>query len=429
MIDRPAYLEKLIKWKDKSDFIKIVSGVRRCGKSTLLQLFHEYLKKNMVSESRIISINLETAGYSELLGWEKLHDYIKARVLPDEMNYVLIDEVQMVDEFQRAVNSLRLEKNIDLYLTGSNAYMYSQKLSTLLSGRYIEVKMFPLSFKEFASSFGADNGIPRYDILFDLYREYGGFPDVAKFLTAEFKENPQSTSFPLANASDGLSEAGMYLDSVYNTIIVKDISLRTGIDSVSEINRIVRFLFSNIGSETSFNGIMNSVNGEFKFSARDKNIYVSKVQKITDALLESFLFYQCGKRQLKGKELLRTNSKYYAVDTGLRYYTLGGNKAIDGGHILENIVYIELLRRGFKVYTGKVNAKEIDFVAEKADATEYYQAALSIQSEETLARELESLERIDDNFEKTILTLGIIPQKSYKGIKIVNAVDWLLETA
>jgi len=426
MVDRPAYLEKLIKWKDKSDFIKIVSGVRRCGKSTLLLLFREHLKKNMVAESQIISINLEMAEYSELLRWEKLHDYVKARVLPDRMNYVLIDEIQMADEFQRAVNSLRLEKNIDLYLTGSNAYMYSQKLSTLLSGRYIEVKMFPLSFKEFASSFDAERGGLRYDFLFDVYREYGGFPDIAKLLAAEFKENPRSAAFPFPNAAGGLSEAGLYLDSLYNTVIVKDISLRTGIDSVSEINRIVRFLFSNIGSETSFNGIMNSVNSEFKFTARDKNIYVSKVQKITDALLESFLFYQCGRRQLKGKELLRTNSKYYAVDTGLRYYTLGGNKAIDGGHILENIVYIELLRRGFRVYTGKVNAKEVDFVAERADTTEYYQAALSVQSEETLRRELEPLERIDDNFEKTILTLGIIPQKSYKGIKIVDTADWLL---
>jgi len=249
MIDRPAYLEKLIKWKDKSDFIKIVSGVRRCGKSTLLLLFREYLKKNMVAESQIISINLEMAEYSELLSWEKLHDYVKARVLPDKMNYVLIDEIQMADEFQRAVNSLRLEKNIDLYLTGSNAYMYSQKLSTLLSGRYIEVKMFPLSFKEFVSSFDTERGALRYDLLFDVYREYGGFPDIAKFLTAEFKENPQSTAFPLQNAAGVLSEAGLYLDSLYNTIIVKDISLRTGIDSVSEINRIVRFLFSNIGSD------------------------------------------------------------------------------------------------------------------------------------------------------------------------------------
>jgi uncharacterized protein len=426
MIDRPTYLDSLIKWKDRGDFIKIVSGVRRCGKSTLLLLFREYLKRNGVADERIISINLEMADYSELLNWERLHNYIKERVLPEKMNYVLIDEVQMVDEFQRAVNSLRLEENIDLYLTGSNAYMYSQKISTLLSGRYIEIKMFPLSFKEFVSSFDADRGV-RYDLLFDIYREYGGFPDIAKFLTAGFKENPQLAAFPFVRVGDGLSEIGLYLDSLYNTIVVKDISLQTGIDSVSEINRIIKFFFSNIGSETSFNGIMNSVNSEFKFSARDKNIYVSKVQKITDALLASFLFYQCDRRQLKGKELLRTNSKYYAVDTGLRYYTLGGNKAIDGGHILENIIYIELLRRGFRVYTGKVNAKEVDFVAEKTDATEYYQVAFSVQSEETLRRELEPLERIDDNFEKTILTLGIIPQKSYKGIKIVNAVDWLLQ--
>jgi len=415
VINRPEYLEQLLKWQDKTDFIKIVSGVRRCVKSTLFELFQDHLKKNGISDAQIININFERAEFSELLDWKKLHDNIKSRVLPKKMNYVFLDEIQMVPEFQKAVNSLRLEKNIDLYLTGSNAYMYSQKLSTLLSGRYIEIKMFPLSFKEFKSYF-ADSALTKND-LFDMYREYGSFPDITKFVKTEIK-----TQF-----SADVPEIYQYLDSLYSTIVAKDISLRTGIDSISEINRIVRFMFSNIGNETSFNNIMNSVNTEFKFLPTDKNVYVSKVQKIVDALKESFLFYQCDRQQLKGKELLRTNSKYYAVDTGLRYYMLGGNKTIDGGHILENIVYLELLRRGYRVSSGRIgNDKEVDFVCEKVGETEYYQVSLSLDSEETLLRELNSLEQINDNFPKTILTLGTLPQKSYKGIKIVSVIDWLL---
>lgn len=414
MLIRQGSLKQLIKLRDKSDFIKIVSGVRRCGKSTLFKLYQDYLKKDGVKNEQIISINMEQAEFSELLDWKKLHDYIKSRILPNQINYVFLDEIQMVPEFQKAVNSLRLDDNIDIYITGSNAYMYSQKLSTLLSGRYIEIKMFPLSFKEFRSAFS----YIQTNTLFDIYREFGGFPDVLRFISADFMEERTTANY---------SEIQLYLDSLYNTIVAKDISLRTGIDNVSEINRIVKFLLSSIGSEISFNNIMNAVNNEFKFTRNDKNVYVSKVQKIVDALLESFLFYQCDRQQLKGRELLRTNSKYYAVDIGLRYYMLGGNKTIDGGHILENIVYLELLRRGFRVYTGKIGDKEVDFVAEKFDTTAYYQVALSVESEDTLKRELDSLEKIDDNFEKTILTMGIIPQKSYKGIKIVNVIDWLLE--
>ncbi|MCL2017239.1 MAG: ATP-binding protein [Alphaproteobacteria bacterium] len=425
MISRPDYLNQLISWKDKNDFIKIISGVRRCGKSTLFQLFQDHLKKGGVSDTQIININLERAEFSELMDWKKLHDHVKSTVLPDKMNYVFLDEVQMVPEFQKAINSLRLEKNIDLYLTGSNAYMYSQKLSTLLSGRYIEIKMFPLSFKEFVSAFNPSKFLT--PILFDIFREYGGFPDIAKLIDIEYQEKDIA---PGAKILDSVrvktSEIQIYLDSLYNTIVAKDISLRTGIDNVSEINRIVKFLFSNVSHPTSFNNIANVVNSEFKFFPTDKNVYVSKVQKIVDALLESFLFYKCDQQQLKGKELLRADSKYYGVDSGLRYYMLGGNKTIDGGHVLENIVYLELLRRGNRVYTGRVRDKEVDFVTEKGDNTMYYQVALSVDSEETLKRELASLEKIEDNFEKTILTLGVIPQKSYRGIKIINVVDWLL---
>jgi predicted AAA+ superfamily ATPase len=376
-------------------------------------MYQEKLKEMNVSPPQIININFERAEFSELLDWKKLHDYIDSAVLPEKMNYVFLDEVQMVPEFQKAINSLRLKKNIDMYITGSNAYLYSQKISTLLSGRYIEIKMFPFSFREFYSAFDKIDK----ETAFDMYREFGGFPDIANFImqkNADMKTLPES-------------QMQLYFDGLYNSIIAKDISLRTGIDTVLEINRVVKFLFSNIGNETSFNNIMNSVNTNFKFSSMDKNVYVSKIQKIVDALLESFLFYQCDRQQLKGRELLRATPKYYSVDIGLRYHILGGNKTIDGGYMLENIVYVELLRRGFRVCTGKIDMKEVDFVAEKSNSTEYFQVSLDISSEETFKRELVSLESIEDNFDKTILTLGKVLQKSYKGIKIFNVIDWLLE--
>ena len=412
MINRPEYLKKLLIWKDKTDVIKVISGVRRCGKSTLFKLFQEKLAADGVPESQIININFERAEFAHLLDWTKMNAYIESLTRDNKTYYVFLDEVQMVPDFQNAVNSLRLQGNIDMYITGSNAYMYSQKIATLLAGRSIEIKMFPLSFLEFKSAFYDKQLSP--DELFDLYRQFGGFPDVARTLAA----NNQTPTVP----DDVLF---MYFDSLYNTVVAKDISLRTGIASVSEITRIVKFLFSNLGNKTSFNNIMNVVNTEFNFTKTDKNVYVRKVQQIVDALKESFLFYQCDRQSLKGKELLRTETKYYAVDTGLRYFMLGGNKDIDGGHILENIVYLELLRRGYRVTSGKVDEMEVDFVAEKGDDTKYFQVSLSLDSEETFKREVKPLEMIPDNYEKTILVFNPSIQKSYKGIKIIKASDWL----
>jgi len=426
MINRPSFLNILTKWKDKTDFIKIITGVRRCGKSTIFNLFQQKLKKEKINDEQIININFEKASNLNLLNWENLNNYIIKNITPKKMNYVFLDEIQMVPNFQKAVSSLRLEKNIDLYLTGSNAYMYSQKLSTLLSGRFVEIKMFPLSFKEFVSAF--DIKISKI-ALFDIYREFGGFPDILKFLNINEEGNVDISE----------QEMEMYLDGVYNTVVAKDISLKTGIDSVEEINKIVNFLFGNIGNETSFNNVMNVINNEYKFNHDDKNLYVSKIQKIIYALKESFLFYQCNKHNLKGKNLLRNNCKYYAGDIGFRKVIFGGNKSIDAGHILENIVYLELLRRGYKVYTGKIETfvkkgdkkekviLEVDFVAEKLNDTKYFQVALSVETEETFKREIKPLEKIKDNFEKTVLIFGNTIQKSYKGIKIVNVIDWLLE--
>lgn len=426
MINRPSFLNILTKWKDKTDFIKIITGVRRCGKSTIFNLFQQKLKKEKINDEQIININFEKASNLNLLNWENLNNYIIKNITPKKMNYVFLDEIQMVPNFQKAVSSLRLEKNIDLYLTGSNAYMYSQKLSTLLSGRFVEIKMFPLSFKEFVSAF--DIKISKI-ALFDIYREFGGFPYILKFLNINEEGNVDISE----------QEMEMYLDGVYNTVVAKDISLKTGIDSVEEINKIVNFLFGNIGNETSFNNVMNVINNEYKFNHDDKNLYVSKIQKIIYALKESFLFYQCNKHNLKGKNLLRNNCKYYAGDIGFRKVIFGGNKSIDAGHILENIVYLELLRRGYKVYTGKIETfvkkgdkkekviLEVDFVAEKLNDTKYFQVALSVETEETFKREIKPLEKIKDNFEKTVLIFGNTIQKSYKGIKIVNVIDWLLE--
>ena len=416
MINRPEYLAKLLAWKDKTNFAKVISGVRRCGKSTLFKLFQEKLADEGVSESQIININFEMAKFEQLLDWKKLNDYVESLTKDDKIYYLFLDEVQMVPDFQEAVNNLRLKGNVDIYITGSNAYLYSKKIATLLAGRSIEIKMYPLSFQEFRTAF-YDKRLPE-DLVFDLYRQFGGFPDVANTLLEQ--DWSQGVSIP-----DDL--LFMYFDSLYNTVVARDISLRTGIDNVSEITRVVKFLFDNIGKKTSFTNIMNVVNDEFKFTSKDKNVYVRKVQMIVDALKESFLFYQCDRQLLQGKDLLRTETKYYTVDTGLRYFMLGGDKTVDGGHILENIVYLELLRRGYRVTSGKVGELEVDFVAEKGNNTTYFQVTLSLNDEKTFKRELTPLEKIPDNYEKVVLVFTPTMQTSYKGIKIVKVTDWLAE--
>lgn len=437
MINRPEYLNDLIRWKDKDDMIKVVTGVRRCGKSTLFQLFQEYLKKEGVSDKQILNINLEMADNAPLLNWQKLHDYIEEHTIKDKMNYVFLDEIQMVEEYQRAVNSLRLKKNIDLYITGSNAYMFSQKLTTLLSGRYIEIKMLPLSFKEYMSVFpNLDES--SYDKKFNDYVSYGSFPQIMNFYK---KETTPLTSFPsgpkevepgkyaFSSVQNKLDEHAWhnYLDSLYNTIIVKDIMTRQGIQELSKLNRVIKFMFDNIGSETSLNNISNVLNNDLKLDPKESKIHVQTIEKYIDGLLDGYIFYKVLPSYLKGKSRLRSNAKYYAVDVGLKYFLLGGTSTQDAGHILENIVYLELKRRGYDVEAGKVGDMEVDFVAKlPGGKVEYYQVAQSVQSEEVLARELKSLQSLKDSYPKYILSRDY-NNSNYNGIQHLNVLNWLMD--
>lgn len=438
MINRPEYLENLIRWKDVNDMIKVVTGVRRCGKSTLFQLFQEYLKKNGVTDKQIININLEMADNAPLLNWEKLHNHIEKITIKNKMNYVFLDEIQMVEEYQKAINSLRLKKNIDLYVTGSNAYMFSQKLTTLLSGRYIEIKMLPLSFKEYMSAFpNLDEN--SYDRKFNDYVSYGSFPQIMNFYKKEELAEWTTSEGHSIVTHEGekihfqigreLNEHAWhnYLDSLYNTIIVKDIMARQGIQELSKLERVIKFMFDNIGSETSLNKISNTLNNDLKLNVKESKLHVQTIEKYIDGLLDGYVFYKVVPNYLKGKARLRSNAKYYAVDVGLKYFLLGGNSTQDAGHVLENIVYLELKRRGYTVESGKVGDMEIDFVAKlPGGKVEYYQVAQSVQSEETLKRELKSLQALKDSYPKFILSRDY-NNSNYNGIQHINVLNWLME--
>jgi len=412
MIPRPLYLQKLISTRDKR-IIKVVTGVRRSGKSTLFGLFREYLFSDGVSPEQIVDLNMEDPAYRELLSWERLYDHINARLLPDKKNYVFIDEVQNVADFQRAADGLFIKDNVDLYLTGSNSRVQSGKWATMLTGRYIKIQMLPLSFKEYISATGRDD-LPR---KFQRYMELGSFPQCL-----EFSERDDVRS---------------YLESIYNTIILKDVAESNKIRDISRLERIVMFMADNIGKETSANNIAETM------SCGGAVINVRTVEKYLKALCDSYILYRADRYDVRGKKLLKTLNKYYIVDTGLRYSLLG-DRQIDTGRMLENIVYLELVRRNRKVYVGKIDAlgkeknesggvtrkytaREIDFVAEGGDGREYYQVSQSVLDPKTLERELASLLAVPDHNPKYLLTLDRLPENSHSGIKQINVIDWLLE--
>jgi len=429
MINRPEYLKKLLVFKDKH-LIKIVTGIRRCGKSTLFELYQNELLKLGVKPEQIQSINLEEPDYREFLDWEKLYDTINARLLKNKQNYIFLDEIQNVKDFQRAADGLFIKKNVDLYLTGSNSKMQSGEWATLLSGRYVEIHMFPLSFKEFASAFKTtdtntvsdiNNGTYLYasagasglsqDKLFANYLEYGSFP----FLFNFYNSSNNTLS------ADGWDKSSIrdYLSGIYNTIVLKDIIENKKINEAGRLERVIKFIADTIGSETSIKRISDMLTSDgFK-------ILPLTVESYLDAFRDSYILYKADRYDVKGRKLLKTLNKYYMVDMGLRRLLLG-NKAVDSGHILENIVYLELLRRGYKVYIGKVNDKEVDFMAEGADGAEYYQVSETIRGKETLVRELAPLELIRDHNPKFLLTRDYEPKTSYNGIKQINVLDWLL---
>lgn len=395
-IIRKEYLNKLIAFKDKN-IIKVITGVRRCGKSTLFEIYQEYLLNNGVSNDQIISINFEDFDYEELTEPHKLYEYIKLRLLSDKKMYIFLDEIQNVKDFHKVVDSLFIKKNIDLYITGSNAYMLSSEIATLISGRYIEIKMLPLSFKEYVMSTGDEKELQR------KYREYVEFSSFPYVL--ELKNQP-------AEISD-------YLEGLFNTIILKDIIQRNKISDVLILQSILRFLFDNIGNQISSKKIADTL------TSNGRKIDSRTVEKYLNALMESYVIYQANRYNIKGKEYLKTLEKYYVVDTGLRYVLLGRSNT-DVGHILENVVYLELIRRGYKVYVGKINELEVDFVAMDDKKIIYYQVAASVRDDSTLKRELTPLEKIKDHYQKYILSLDEDPEADYNGIRRVNVLDWLL---
>ena len=403
-IDRDNYLSILKNFKDQQ-IIKVISGIRRCGKSTLLEIYQDYLINNGVSKNQIISINFENADYEELQDRKKLYEYIKNKLVKGKKTYIFLDEIQNVYEFEKTVDSLFINKEVDLYITGSNAYLLSSELATLLTGRYIEIKMLPLSFKEYISAFDTQTDISR---KFRDHLRYSSFPQAVEL----YKINPENIN--------------MFLDGIYNTILFKDVMQRKGITDKNLLERITKYLYDNIGNRTSIKSIVNNIEG------LEKNSSYNTISNYINALLDSYLIFRANRYDIKGKEYLKTQEKYYAIDIGLRYYMLGQNSGKDMGHILENVVYLELLRRGYKVYIGKLDELEVDFVAKKTDNTVYYQVALTTRSEsdnenKILDRELTPLKKINDNYPKYILTLDDDLDADFDGIKKRNVLDWLLE--
>ena len=403
-INRDHYLSILKNFKDQQ-IIKVITGIRRCGKSTLLEIYRDYLRDSMVEESQIISINFEDADYEELLDRRKLYDYIKTRLVKGKKTYVFLDEIQNVNEFEKTVDSLFINKDVDLYITGSNAYLLSSELATLLTGRYIEIKMLPLSFKEYVSAFKDKTDLSR---KFRNYLRYSSFPQAVEL----YNVNPENIT--------------LFLDGIYHTILLKDVMQRKGITDKNVLEKVTKYLYDNIGNRTSIKSISDNIEGV------EKNSSYNTIANYIDALIDSYLIFKANRYDIKGREFLKTQEKYYAADIGLRYYMLGQSSAKDMGHILENVVYLELLRRGYEVYIGKYDELEVDFVAKKPENTVYYQVALTTRTEENakntiLDRELAPLKRINDNYPKYILTLDDDLDADFDGIKKINVLDWLLE--
>ena len=397
MIQRQEYLDTLVRFRDKR-LIKVVTGIRRCGKSTLFELYQNRLRSDGVSEGQILALNLEEGDYINIETGKQLYSYIKVRLLPDKKMYIFLDEVQQVHGFEKAVDSLYVKKNCDVYITGSNAYLLGGELATLLSGRYVEINMLPLSFKEYVSVFPKDSNIDR------LYNEY-----------------IINSSFPYTLELSQPKDRKQYLHSIFDTIVLKDIIARKRFPDIAMLQSVVRFMFDNIGNICSTKRIADTM------TSSGRKISVHTVENYLSALTDSFTFYKISRYDVKGKQYLKTGDKYYAADTGLRYALLGTKKA-DDGHILENIVYLELLRRGYEIHIGKVGSTELDFVAVNDAGMEYYQVAYTLIDADgkTLARELAPLNAINDHNPKFLLTMDHTPPVSHNGIKQLNVLDWLL---
>lgn len=405
LINRPEYLTQLIQNKDV-DLVKIVTGIRRCGKSSLLDLFHQYLSADHVPDANIIHMNLESLRYRNLTDYLSFYDYVSALIPATGKTYLIFDELQAVEHWEKAVESFRLDFDVDIYITGSNAYLLSTEFSTLLSGRYIEIRMLPLSFKEFLTFYEFDTAITMEE-KFQKYLQFGGMPILKEY---HFNE-------PRSNQA---------LEGIYSTVVLRDILQRNSQVDQNTLHKIMLFLCSNIGSVTSPNSIGNVLSNEGDIQQfKGKNIAGKTVDKYIAMLRSAFVFYSVGRYDVKGKQLLKTLGKHYIIDMGFRNMLLGYRDA-DRGHIIENIVFLELLRRDYRVYIGKVGETEVDFVAEKPNDKLYIQVTESMQSPETRERELRPLCMIQDNYEKIVLSMDRNFITSYEGIKSLNLIDWLL---
>lgn len=429
---RDLYLDKLIAFQD-TEPIKVVTGIRRCGKSSLLKLMAAHLRGNGVSDEQIIEMNFESYEFLKMTA-DELYRYVKERVLPDRRIYLFFDELQRMDGWENAVNSFRVDFDCDIYITGSNAYLLSSEYSTYLSGRCVEIKMLPLSFAEFVDFYGftiktvksalggqkkkaVDQDGTQYELreIFDAYMRFGGMPGIADVGMEQDK-------------------ALTLLEGIYSTVIVRDIlerEKRRGQRQLTDavlLKKIGLFLADNIGSSVSISSIGNTLvsEGLLDDSGRRGKPSAHTVQAYVNALLESYFFYEIKRFDIKGREFLRTLGKYYIVDIGLRNYLLGFRNR-DSGHAIENVVYFELLRRGYDVAIGKVGNAEIDFIAAKADEKIYVQVTESMESETVRARELTPLQGIADNYEKIVLSLHPGLETSYDGIKSIDLIEWLLE--
>ena len=407
-IDRKEYLDFLVKSKDRQ-IIKVVSGVRRCGKSTLFEIYKDFLLENGVEKNQIISINFEDMDYEELTDYKKLYEYIKSKMIGDKKNYIFLDEIQHVDKFEKVVDSLFIKENTDLYITGSNAYFMSSELATLLSGRYIELKMLPLSFKEY------------YQAKLEYEKLEQKENRISKTLIQYYNEYIVNSSFPYTLQLDSdLKNIHEYLSGIYNSVLLKDIVARLKISDVMRLESVVKYIFDNIGNLTSLSKIANTL------TSMGRKTDAKTIEKYIRGLTDSLLVHEVSRYNIKGKEFLSTLSKYYVADLGLRQMILG-NRNIDMGHILENVIYLELLRRKGNVYVGQFDKNEIDFVVINSNEIEYYQVALTVLDENTLKRELDAFKNIKDNYPKYLITLDdVMVNTDYDGIKVVNALEWLL---
>lgn len=402
LINRPEYLNQLIQNRDVN-LVKIVTGIRRCGKSSLLDLFHQYLLDDGIRESNIIHMNLESLRYRELSDYISFYDYVSQRITGSGRTYLIFDELQVIEHWEKAIESFRLDFDVDIYITGSNAYLLSTEFSTLLSGRYVEIRMLPLSFKEFLDFYEFEQNVS-IEEKFQRYLQFGGMP-----VLREYRFNEA-----------GINQA---LEGIYSTVILRDILQRNNQADERVLQKIILFLCSNIGSINSPNKIGNVLSDEGNIQGG--NIAGKTVSRYISMLQSAFVFYSVGRYDIKGKQLLKTLGKNYIIDIGFRNMLLG-YRDTDRGHILENIVFLELIRRGYRVYIGKTGEAEVDFVAEKPDDKIYIQVTETMQSPETRRRELRPLQQIADNYEKIILSMDRSYINSYEGIKSLYLIDWLL---